>query len=141
MTFANDCQACLPVLGAGDAGGAGHPLPAGDGDALAAGRLDGNVGQQLEQLGATDPATVELEQVEQEAGDQPLGDEGAGPAVPRDAGRVEVVLDQAGVGPVGRPHDRHAGERCAARAASTSSRTTWRTSSSASVVETIETLP
>jgi hypothetical protein len=99
------------VLAAGDACRPGDTLPAGDRHALTVGGLHRHVGQELEQLVAADPTTVELEEVEQEAWDQSFGDEGAGSSVPRDAGRVEVVLDQPSVRPVGRPDHRHAGER------------------------------
>ena len=51
---------------------------------------------------AAQAAAVELEQLGEHAGHHPLADRGARPAVPRDAGRGELVLDEAGVRPVGR---------------------------------------
>ena len=128
----------------------GHPLVVLDDTGVAAGALPrrdrqrpagaiahGNVGEQVEQIAPAQAAAVDVEQVEQESRNDPLADLRTRTPVPRDAGHVEVMLDQPRVRSVGRPQDRHA--RPAAvprRAASTTFRTAWRTSSSASVTDT-----
>ena len=87
------------------------------------------------------PTAIELEQVDQHAGDHPLRRAGAGPAVPRDPGRRQLVLDEAGVRTVGRPQHAPCGRSgCPVGRRRRRARTARRTSSSASVVETTSTL-
>ena len=86
---------------------------------------------------AAQPASVDVEQVEDQPGCQPLGDGCSGTTVPRDLGSVEVVFDEPGVRPLTRPRTAIRSNGVPARAAARTSRTARRTSSSASVVEMI----
>ncbi len=65
-------------------------------------RRAGHVAEQGHQGAAAQAATVELEQLGEHARDHALADDGAGPAVPGDAGGRQLVLDEPGVGLVGR---------------------------------------
>ena len=91
----------VPVLLAHDAGGPPDPFPAGgrhDAPVRTSGR---HVAEQRHQGAAAQAAAIELEQLGQHARHHALADAGARPAVPGDAGGGELVLDEAGVGPVG----------------------------------------
>ena len=98
------------MLCAIDPGLAGDPLPSGEPYDLAVFAASRDVGEQIEQVAATQTAPIDVEQIEQEARDQPFGDERAGTSVPGQFGGGEMVFDEAGVRTVGRPDDRHPGE-------------------------------
>jgi hypothetical protein len=69
-----------------------------------------HVGEERHQLGSAQPAAVELEQLGQDARRHPFADGGARSPVPWHAGRIELVLHEAGVRSVAREEDRDAVE-------------------------------
>ncbi len=102
-----------PVLGPIDACFASDAFPSGQSDDLSVLAARRDVGEQVEQVAAAQLTPIDVEQVEQEARHQALGDQRARSPVPRQPGSVEMMLDEAGVGPIRRPHDRHTREWCA----------------------------
>ena len=72
------------------------------------------MGEQSEQVGAADAASVEPEHVEHQPGGEAFVQRDARAAVPREAGLVEVLAHQPGVGLVPRPDDADAMQRRAA---------------------------
>ena len=91
-----------PVGVTDDPGGPADALPPGRRDHPAVGAPCRHVAEQRHQRRAAQAAPVELEQLAEHPRHHPLADGGAGPTVPRDAGRRQLVLDEPGVRPVGR---------------------------------------
>ena len=106
------CQPPVPIVVTGHPGLSTDPLPFGGRQVHPIGVASGNVGEQIEHASAAQPASVDVEQVEDQPGRQPLGDGRSGSTVPRDLGDVEVVFDEPGVRPLSRPQDRDPLERC-----------------------------
>ena len=104
-------QTRLPVFVPVDARLASDSLPFGDLHSVAVVAPGRHIREQVEQIAAPKPATVDIEQVEQETRDEPFGRQCSGPAVPGQLGDAEMMLDEARIWSVGGPHDRHAGER------------------------------
>ena len=100
----------LPVLCAIDPGLVPDPLPSGESHDLAVFAASRDVGEQIEQVAATQTAPVDVEQIEQEARHQPFGDERAGTSVPGQSGGGEMMFDEARIRTVARPDDRHSGK-------------------------------
>ena len=99
------------MIVAGNAGGAADPLPGGGVEQFTVGAAGGHVGEQVEQVAATQPTPVDVEEVDDEPRHEALDQTRAGPAVPLDPGDVEVVLDESGVRSLCRPQQGHATER------------------------------
>jgi len=69
--------------------------------------------EQCEQVGAANAPPIEPQQIEHQSCRQPLVQCDARTAVPRNAGRVQVLADEPCVRLVARPHDADAVQRCA----------------------------
>ena len=98
-------QPHAPVVVAGDPGLAARPFPCRRGIQRSRRVTWRHVGQQCEQALPAQATPVDVEQIEHEAGNQPLAEQRAGPSVPDDARGVEVVLDQPGIRLLRRPDD------------------------------------
>ena len=111
LVVVQGAETWTPVLVVTDAGGATDPFPGGGVPRAAVGVTPRDVGEQREQRPPPQAAPVDVEQVQQQAGSETFRQLRAAPTVPRDAGGVEVVFDETGVGALRRPEHGDAFER------------------------------
>ncbi len=96
--------------------GAADALPGGGVEQFTVGAAGGHVGEEVEQVAATQPTPVDVEQVDDESRHEAFDQTRSGPPVPLDPGNVEVVLDESCVRSLRRPQHGHPTERRAGAA-------------------------
>ncbi len=103
-------QATIPVGISDHAGLPTDSFPRCGRDELPVAVAERNIGEQVEEAAAAEPAAVDVEEIEEEARDQTLGERHSRSPVPGDVGRAEMMFDEACVRALGGPQHRNAFE-------------------------------